>query len=94
MFEEFLDYPVQVLNWHDQETYPSLADAHRMYKGTLLGGLKQEQTMLLGTQTEVLVEKQRAIKATQGERFILGTGCVLPITSPHGNILATKLETI
>jgi len=92
MFEKLLDYPFQVLNWHDQETYPSLAEAQRLFKGTLIGGLRQEETMMLGSPDDVLREKENAIHATHGERFILGTGCVLPITSPIGNILAARAE--
>ena len=92
MFEEVLDYPLQVLNWHDQETPPSLSDAQRMFKGVVLGGLRQEETMMLGTPADVLREKRNAVQATRGERFILGTGCVLPIISPIGNIYATKDE--
>jgi uroporphyrinogen decarboxylase len=90
MFEKLLDYPFQMVNWHDQETPPSLAEAQRMFKGTLIGGLRQEETMMLGTPEDVLREKTEAIHATHGERFILGTGCVLPVTSPIGNILAAK----
>lgn len=92
MFEEVLDYPLQVLNWHDQETPPSLAEAQRIYKGVVLGGLRQEETMMLGTPADVLREKQNAVQATRCERFILGTGCVLPIITPTSNIYAAKTE--
>ncbi len=27
-----------------------------------------------------------AIESTNGRRFILGTGCVTPVTAPHGNL--------
>ena len=30
------------------------------------------------------------IKSTHGRRFILGTGCVTPITAPHGNLLRAR----
>jgi uroporphyrinogen decarboxylase len=29
MFENFLDYPAPVLNWHDRDTYPSLGEARK-----------------------------------------------------------------
>lgn len=92
MFERILDYPFQVLNWHDQETFPSLTEAQRLFKGVVIGGLRQEDTMMLGNPADVIREKANAVQATHGERFILGTGCVLPITSPIGNILAAKSE--
>jgi len=31
-----------------------------------------------------------ALQATGGKRFILGTGCVTPITAPYGNIMAAR----
>jgi uroporphyrinogen decarboxylase len=90
MFDKVLDYPIQVLNWHDQETYPSLSEARQLFNGVLCGGLRQEETMVLGTPQQVIKESKAAIKATNGLRFILGTGCVLPIIAPHGNIIAAK----
>ena len=35
-------------------------------------------------------EAADAIAQTGGRRFILGTGCVVPVIAPHGNILATR----
>ena len=46
--------------------------------------------MVLGNSIQVQNEARVAIKATQGKRFILGTGCVMPIITPHGNILAAR----
>jgi uroporphyrinogen decarboxylase len=90
MFELFLDYPVGVINWHDRETPPTLAEAQGKYPGALCGGLRRWETMVLGTPAQVQVEAQEAIEATKGTRFILGTGCVTPITAPHGNLLAAR----
>jgi uroporphyrinogen decarboxylase len=90
MFDLFLEYPVGVINWHDLETPPSLAEAMRTFPGALCGGLRRWETMVLGTPAQVLVEAQEAIRATGGSRFILGTGCVTPTTAPHGNLLAAR----
>lgn len=90
MFDEFLDYPVGVLNWHDQETQPSLADALTRFRGAVCAGLQRERTMVLGTAQQVREEARRAIQAAGGKRFILGTGCVTPITAPHGNLQAAR----
>ena len=35
-------------------------------------------------------ESEDAIAQTGGERLILGTGCVLPIIAPYGNIVAAR----
>jgi len=90
MFDQFLDYPVNILNWHDQETEPSLGDALKRFKGAVCGGLQREHAMVLGTPLQVREEARRAIRASGGKRFILGTGCVTPITAPHGNLLAAR----
>jgi len=90
MFEQVADFPVQVINWHDQETFPDLAKGKAIFKGTVCGGLKQWDTMVLGTPEQVRAEAQAAIEATGGRRFILGTGCVTPITAPHGNLMAAR----
>ena len=88
MFDQVKKFPVQVLNWHDQETPPSLSEAKEKFTGVVCGGIRQEESMLLGTPQQVRDEAFRAIQETKGTRFILGTGCVTPIVSPHGNIQA------
>lgn len=88
MFKVFTDYPMQVINWHDRETYPSLAEGKQLFPGVVCGGLQREQTMELGTPEHVHSEACDAILATENKRFILGTGCVLQITTPGANIRA------
>ena len=90
LFERFLDYPVQVINWHDRETAPKLNDAKKMYDGVLCGGLRRNETIVMGTPQDVKKEAKDAIEQTEGLRFILGTGCVTPIIAPHGNIMAAR----
>lgn len=94
MFEQVRDYPVQILNWHDQQTPPSLKEALEKLSVAVCGGLSQWNTMALGTPEDVRREASRAIEETQGKRFVLGTGCVLPIITPHGNIKAACDATI
>jgi uroporphyrinogen decarboxylase len=90
MFEQLQDYPVQVINWHDRDTPPSLAEAQGQFPGVVCGGLKRFETMVLGTPEQAEAEAREAIRATGGRRFILGTGCVLPTTAPRGNVLAAR----
>jgi uroporphyrinogen decarboxylase len=90
MFDRFVDYPVSVINWHDREAFPSLKKAQSLFSGVLCGGLQREKTMVLGTPEQVIAETKDAILATSGQRFILGTGCVVPITAPFGNIKAAR----
>ncbi len=89
MFDAVADYPVQILNWHDRETSPNLAEGIKRFGGMVCGGLRRLETMELGTPSQVSVEAQNAI-AQAGSRLLLGTGCVLTITTPHGNIMAVR----
>jgi uroporphyrinogen decarboxylase len=90
MFDLLADYPVQVFNWHDRETPPPLREGKEKVRGAVLGGLRQWDTMLRGTPEEVHREAEDAIAQTGGRRFILGTGCVTPITAPWANLRAAR----
>jgi uroporphyrinogen decarboxylase len=90
MFDLLTDYPVQAVNWHDQETPPSLAEALDRFPGALCGGIRQWETMLRGDPAEVRAQVADAIAQTGSRRLIVGTGCVTPITSPTANIRAAR----
>ena len=94
MFKLFSDYPVQVINWHDRETLPNLAEGQNLYPGVVCGGLQRIQTMELGSPKHVYSEARDAILTTNNRRFILGTGCVLSITTPRANIQAAIKSSI
>jgi len=79
----------QIVNWHDRETYPSLVEAQKLFKGIVCGGMRQD-TLVYEDQAEVQKEAADAIQQTNGKQFILGTGCVVPIIASHGNILAAR----
>jgi uroporphyrinogen decarboxylase len=78
----------QIVNWHDRETYPSLAEAQSLFKGVVCGGIRQE-TLHMGSQAQVKEEARDAIAQTDG-RLLLGTGCVVYHQSPHENIAAAR----
>jgi len=88
-FDMVKEYPVNIINWHDRETPPSLREALKDYKGILCGGLSRE-TMSLGTPGEIKFEIEDAFSQVKGIRLLLGTGCVLPIISPFGNIKTAR----
>ncbi len=82
-----LTFPI--VNWHDREALPSLADAQTHFSGVVCGGMRQD-TLVYRDQSEVRAEAADAIQQTNGKRFILGTGCVVPIIASHGNLLAAR----
>ncbi|MDZ4158370.1 MAG: uroporphyrinogen decarboxylase family protein, partial [Anaerolineaceae bacterium] len=90
MFNQVADYPVQIINWHDRHTAPSLSEAQTQFAGAVCGGLRRWETMAVGDPQTIRAEACQAINQTGGRRFILGTGCVMPIITPHTNILAAR----
>jgi uroporphyrinogen decarboxylase len=90
MFDAVADYPVQAVNWHDRETPPALRDALARFPGALVGGLSRLETMVRGTPDDVRREARDALAQTAGRRLIVGTGCVLFLTTPAGNIRAVR----
>ncbi|MGH8103554.1 MAG: uroporphyrinogen decarboxylase family protein [bacterium] len=95
-FDLFTDYPADIWNWHDRRTAPPLkyglariiaARATEPRTPTsraacVLGGLDEWDTLLKGPESAIAAEVQDAISQTSGTRFILGAGCVVPITTP------------
>ena len=90
MFDQLADFPIQVMNWHDRSTQPNLADGLKRFPGTVCGGLRRIESMVLGTPPAIQAEAANAIEQTEGQRFILGTGCVVPIIAPYGNLQAAR----
>ena len=85
-----------IVNWHDRETYPSLFEAQTSeivktaeISPVLCGGLSQH-TIVYANASKVREEAADAIQQTRGVRLLLGTGCVVPVIAPHGNILAAR----
>lgn len=79
----------QIVNWHDRESHPTLAEAQSVYRGVVCGGIRQD-TLYSGTPAQVREEAQEAMQQTRGRKFILGTGCVVYYESPEENIVAAR----
>jgi uroporphyrinogen decarboxylase len=90
MFDLLADYPVQVINWHDQETWPSLPVGKTRFSGAVCGGLRRWEDIVRGTPDQVRAVARQACEATDGRGFVLGTGCVTPIVAPASNIRAAR----
>lgn len=90
MFDLLADYPVQVMNWHDRETWPTLAEGQRRFAGAVCGGLQRWEVIVRGDPAQVRAQAADALSQTGGRRFILGTGCVTPIVAPTSNVRAAR----
>lgn len=90
MFNLVAGYPVQVLNWHDREGGPSLREGKTKFGAAVCGGLSRWATVVRGTPEQVRAEALDALDQTGGRRFILGTGCVVPVIAPLENLRAAR----
>ena len=89
LFEDVASLPASILNWHDRETDWSLSRGQKQFPGVVCGGPKRE-TVALGKPKDIKEAVADAMDQTLGKRFILGTGCVVPITAPYGNIMTVR----
>ena len=88
-FELAGELPFQIVNWHDRETFPSLAEARLRFKGVACGGMRQS-TLAYQDAAEVRAEALNAIQQTRGRKFLLGTGCVVPVIASYGNLMTAR----
>jgi uroporphyrinogen decarboxylase len=93
MFDLLADYPVQLINWHDRLTAPTLANALRKFKGAVTGGVEELEVLVSGSEQDVRAQVRDAIAQTGGRRLVVGPGCVAGIAAPDRNIRAVIDET-
>jgi uroporphyrinogen decarboxylase len=92
-FDELTNYPVDVLNWHDRRTAPSLKDAREILRSAqndkaIAGGIDESAVLADQSRAAVLAQARDAI-AQAGERgYILAAGCVTLVDTPEENIRA------
>ncbi|MDQ1279546.1 MAG: Uroporphyrinogen decarboxylase [Thermoproteota archaeon] len=80
MFNLLIDnYPVSGVNWHVHRTEPTLKEAFSKFKGVLLGGINEVETMTRGSTRDVEKEVVGSISETDGSRIIVAPGCVVPL---------------
>lgn len=91
MFDEFLDYPVHALNWHDCHEYPPIRRARTMTDLCIIGGLDEEGPISNGTPIEVIDEVAAFLDETNLRGVMVGPGCVTTTNPPPNNITAVRL---
>jgi uroporphyrinogen decarboxylase len=90
MLSLLANYPVQVINWSDQETHPPLERAQIEFPGAVCGGLGENRHLNLGTPTTVRDAARKAGQAMGQRRLILGSGTTVPTTAPLSNLRAAR----
>ncbi len=88
MFDQTLDYPVNMLNWHDRRSELDLGGALRCFPGLLAGGLNEATTLPNGPVGVIAEEVRDAIAQTAGRRLMIAPGCVVPIATPEAHYRA------
>jgi uroporphyrinogen decarboxylase len=87
-FDQKAALPVAAVNWHDRLTEPSLGDALGRFKGAVVGGLNEVETLLRGPASAVTAQVADAIRQTGGAGVIIAPGCVLPLATPDSSLQA------
>jgi uroporphyrinogen decarboxylase len=90
-FDLLARYPVSILNWHDRLTPPSLADGLLRFPGVVCGGIERN-AFLAGSAADVRARVRDARRQTEGRRFMLGAGCVIPVDTPIELLRAARAE--
>jgi uroporphyrinogen decarboxylase len=84
-------YPVDMINWHDRTTFPSLRQAKERFQGVLAGGIERLQ-IAGGPIDQLRAQVRDAIEQTGGRRHVVTPSCVIPTNTPDANIRAVIEE--
>lgn len=90
MFDAFADYPVDIINWHDRKTPPTLAEARAQTSLCLAGGINEWDTLLSGTPEAIAAEVRDAVAQTAATRHIVAAGCVIPVEVSDERLKAVR----
>ena len=69
MLAQLSDYPVHALNWHDRTTPFNLAEAGKLFPGTLMGGVEQYKLLRFGKPNEIEDQVRDAIRQMNDYRL-------------------------
>jgi uroporphyrinogen decarboxylase len=88
LMDDFLTYPVNVLNWSDRITGLSLREVRQRKPGLcLMGGIHERGPITKGSVQEMEAEIADALEQTDGgHQFILANGCSIPDDSDEAKL--------
>ncbi|MFW9906845.1 MAG: uroporphyrinogen decarboxylase family protein [Candidatus Thorarchaeota archaeon] len=84
---------VHAINWHDQQTPPSLLEARQEFSDGLLGGLDEMTVLRQNDQNKIKQSINKVYGQFNSRGLVFAPGCVLPLDVPENN-LAVVVETI
>lgn len=69
---------LSAINWHDQDTPPSLIDARNMFKGGLMGGFKTDEWKKTIKKDDLESQILDVVDEYDNTGLLLAPGCVVP----------------
>ncbi len=90
MFDLLTRYPVDMANWHDRITAPSIREARAKFGGMLLGGIDEWHTLVTGTKAEIEAQVKEAVAQANGRGIMIAPGCVVPGHAPEENLMVVR----
>jgi uroporphyrinogen decarboxylase len=85
--------PIDAINWHDQQTAPTLSEARKIFKGGILGGLNAESWKDITNPADISSLISLVYKNFKGSGLIIAPGCVIP-QFVSDSIIEVAVETI
>lgn len=94
-------YPGNVINWHDRNTEPSLAEARATTDKAFLAGIAaatkvvdgkevRDDIIQDGTPESIIAHIREAIASVDGKRLLIGPGCCVDQFAPEENLAAVR----
>jgi uroporphyrinogen decarboxylase len=90
MFDLAASYPVDMINWHDRITAPTLREALGRFQGALVGGIEDRKTIAEGPEDAIRAQARDAVAQTGGRRLVVAPGCVIPTNTPTEYVRAAR----
>ncbi|SCI04050.1 methylcobalamin:coenzyme M methyltransferase [uncultured Clostridium sp.] len=90
MFERLISYPANCINWHDRWVSPTMAEARKLTKKCLLGGINEQkfkEELGVGGIERHLSE---AIQSAGRNGLMLGPGCVAKLPVPDSHFMEAR----
>jgi len=88
LYDDALDYPFDMYNWHDRWVKPSLRDARMKSEFLLMGGINEADTMHRETPVAVSLQVDDAVNQVKGEGLIISPGGPIHCETPAENLKA------
>lgn len=103
MFETMSKYPLPILNWHDRQDGPTMAEAKKLTDKVFLGGLREGPAIVNGklvydsimagegaNPASIEAHIHEVMDVMDGKRLLVGPGCVADPRSSEENIRAVR----